>query len=112
MELWKKAEYETATMFSGRRRKMKRYRKQGPDVKLDVGNVEVKQRATIPKWISNPFLKYSQQVASGLFFLLIVPKHQPATEGLVVMKASQASMLLKLYRQSLSKPSLEAAKLP
>lgn len=99
MELaWKTAEKDAAEYFGGKRRKMHRYKVQGPDIRLSTGNVELKQRASLPKWISNPFKKYSKEAASGLFSVMIVEKGVPPEEGFLVMTARQGQMLMNLHK--------------
>jgi len=104
MKSWKSNEYATAALLGGKRRRMRKYKKQGPDVNLDVANVEVKTRAVVPKWLCEALAKCSAASQNKLSMIFWIQDGQPINESLAVMSVAQAKMLIDLYR-SIQSPS-------
>jgi len=57
---WRVLEAKVAEYFGGKRRKMRRYQLQGPDVNSPLADLEVKLRNRIPSWI----VKYLKKARS------------------------------------------------
>jgi len=105
MKNWKSNEYATAALLGGKRRRQRKYKKQGPDVNLDVANVEVKTRAVVPKWLREALAKCSEasqsQSQDKLSIIFWIQDGQPINEGLAVMSVAQARILIDAYRSML-----------
>lgn len=95
MQTWKAYEYEFAKFFGARRRKMRKYVVQGPDLDYEFADIEVKTRKSIPGWITKPLRKTKKWSKSKIAAVVYVNPGSPVEDGLVVLEAPDFRILLQ-----------------
>lgn len=106
MKPWKAYEYAVAAYFGARRRQMRKFQLQGPDVNQAVADIEVKTRKHIPSWLTKPLSKTKNWSKSKIAAVIwLNPKVDDVREGVVVLGAADFKMLLEAYTNQVN-PSL------
>ena len=94
MKRWKAREYSAASYFGGRRRRQKKYHKQGPDVKTKNAEIEIKTRIRLPKWLIEPLEKTAKWNSQKLPVVIWYQKNMRVEDGVAVLPAKFLRQLL------------------
>jgi hypothetical protein len=104
---WKTLEKNVAEYFGGKRRKMRRYQLQGPDVNQPVADIEVKLRKKLPGWVWQYLEKVGKWNKAKLAVVVMYEKGAEAPEaGIAILSTPHLKILLDAYLQLVSGPSL------
>lgn len=104
---WRILEAKVAEYFEATRRKMRRYKVQGPDINHPVADIEVKLRAHLPKWTTEIIEKAEKWNTTKLTAVVLYEKGSEAPEsGIAILRTPDLKILLEAYQQQVSGPSL------